>query len=411
VSRGRARSGDDAAYRERMRQAWVRARQRLAPDDLKTIEALLRQAHDEASAAAQGQDVRRSAPGEMSLVLSALDDELTAPELADDSVRVLPDGTIMGGDPYEQLDPGWLLGIVEWLHHPPDSYVPFRAGAVHQSIPDELVVGLLSDFGTGAFENGQAEAVAGALRAQRPDIVIHLGDVYYVGDAESERAHLIDAFPYGRLASYALNSNHEMYSGGTGYFEQLLDRAPGFARQGGCSFFALENESWVIVGLDTAYYADWKTMAMDGVLCDEQLSFLGDRVASGKNLLLLTHHPGLSCSDGSPAAPLWSQVTPRLDPKRLNLWYWGHNHVGYVHRRVGPVEARCIGHGALPWGPAPELAANPTILWSETHEAEPPPRMVNGFAVLRFAGGSVTEEIRDSSGRCSWSRKVEAPRG
>ena len=393
-------------YRQRVVREWTRARQRLAPDDLRTILALLQRAHDEATAGAQGAPVQRTAPSETALVLSAIHQELTAPELADGTIRVLPDGTIMGAEKYEQLDPGWLNTFVEWLHHPPETYVPFRTGAVPQPIPDELVVGLLGDWGTGAFHHGQAEAVGHALRNQRPDVSIHLGDVYHCGTPELEHAHLIEHFPYGRLASFALNSNHEMFAGGTGYFETLLDRAPGFATQGGRSFFALENDHWVIVGLDTAYHASWREMGMTGVLCDEQVEFLRARAAAKKNLVVLTHHLGLASSDGAPVEPLWSQVTASLDPERVNLWYWGHNHAGYVHRRVGPVEARCIGHGALPWGRATELASNPTVVWSEQGEAKPWPRMRNGFAVLRFSGAGVTEEIRDSTGHCGWSRTI-----
>ncbi|MFN8642332.1 MAG: metallophosphoesterase [Candidatus Binatia bacterium] len=393
-------------YHARVVRAWERARARLAPDDLQTILALLRTAHDEATAAAAGAPLRRTAPSELALVMSAIDDELTRPELADDRVRVLPDGTIMGGDAYEQLDPGWLGTFVEWLHHPPETFVPFRSGAVPQAVPDELVVGLLGDWGTGPFRHGQAEEVARALRAQRPDVTVHLGDVYHCGTPETERDHLIAGFPHGRLASFALNSNHEMFAGGAGYFETLLDQTPAFARQGGRSFFALENAHWVIVGLDSAYCADWKTMGMTGALGEEQTEFLRARAAGGKNVVVLTHHPGLASHDGTPIDPLWSQVSRQLDPGRVNRWYWGHNHAGYAHARVGPVEARCVGHGALPWGRASELDANPTVVWAERGEAHPWPRLRNGFAVLRFAGAALTEEIRDATGHCGWTRTV-----
>jgi hypothetical protein len=274
-------------------------------------------------------------------------------------------------------------------------------------MPDELVVGLLGDWGTGAFRHGQAGAVAAGLRAERPDIVVHLGDVYYAGTAEAERSHLLADFPAGRLASFALNSNHEMYAGGAGYFEQLLDESPLFAQQRACSYFGLENERCVIVGLDTAYYAEWKTMGMAGALCDQQREFLAACAATGKPVIVLSHHAGLDSADGSPIEPLWSQVSGALDPRRRNLWYWGHNHAGYAHRRVGPVEARCVGHGALPWGHASELLTNPTVVWSEQRRAPHPPRMMNGFALLRIGREAILEEIRDSSGRCGWSQTIE----
>ena len=46
----------------------------------------------------------------------------------------------------------------------------------------------------------------------------------------------------------ALNGNHEMYSGGFGYFKLIL---PAFEQDS--SYFALQNEHWLLVGLDTAY--------------------------------------------------------------------------------------------------------------------------------------------------------------
>src|SRR5207245_6113755 len=58
--------------------------------------------------------------------------------------------------------------------------------------------------------------------------------------------------------SFALNSNHEMYAGGEGYFRALLADNR-FAAQGGLSYFALENNQWLIIGLDTAYFARWSS--------------------------------------------------------------------------------------------------------------------------------------------------------
>src|SRR5580693_6732619 len=53
--------------------------------------------------------------------------------------------------------------------------------------------------------------------------------------------------------SFALNSNHDMYAHGTGYFNTAL-ASPIFASQNRCSYFALYNDRFRIVGLDTAYF-------------------------------------------------------------------------------------------------------------------------------------------------------------
>jgi hypothetical protein len=45
-----------------------------------------------------------------------------------------------------------------------------------------------------------------------------------------------------------------MYSGGDGYFVDVLTNVQ-FHAQRGLSYFALLNDSWLIVGLDSAYYS------------------------------------------------------------------------------------------------------------------------------------------------------------
>ena len=59
----------------------------------------------------------------------------------------------------------------------------------------------------------------------------------------------------------ACNGNHEMYSGGYGYFDSVL---PAFNQPSSC--FAITNEHWLIVGLDSAY--------ADHDLADEQGSWV-----------------------------------------------------------------------------------------------------------------------------------------
>ena len=53
-----------------------------------------------------------------------------------------------------------------------------------------------------------------------------------------------------------MNANHDMFTGGHGFFE-FLDTDPRFARQGGASYFALENEHWLVAALDTAW--EWNS--------------------------------------------------------------------------------------------------------------------------------------------------------
>ena len=99
----------------------------------------------------------------------------------------------------------------------------------------------------------------------KAQITVHLGDVYYAGTSDEELHLFASLWPPGSFGSFALNSNHEMYSGAKPYFLETLANDK-FLKQGGCSYFALENTNWVIVGLDSAYFSNPESMYMDGSL-------------------------------------------------------------------------------------------------------------------------------------------------
>jgi 3',5'-cyclic AMP phosphodiesterase CpdA len=120
---------------------------------------------------------------------------------------------------------------------------PFRT---HQSLDDlrfelapSATVVLVGDFGTA---KPRAIRVAQAIRAAKPDHVIHLGDIYPSGTPEIARRHFIDVWrAHGpdpaRTKYWAMNGNHEMAAEGTGYFADVLD----FCGQR-TSYFSLQNE-------------------------------------------------------------------------------------------------------------------------------------------------------------------------
>jgi hypothetical protein len=164
--------------------------------------------------------------------------------------------------------------------------------------------------------------------------------------------------------------------------------------------------------LDSAYYADELTFYMNGSLGKSaQVDFLKAQAQKGKKILLLSHHNGLS-EDGSSTTGLWNEVMacfPAGSPPAY--WYWGHKHAGVVYNPKNGVTCRCIGHGALPWGYASELV-NPNVSWFEKGNAGDPNdtlRVLNGFAVLKFAGADLTETIYDENGNPAWSKDQAEP--
>ena len=50
--------------------------------------------------------------------------------------------------------------------------------------------------------------------------------------------------------SWTVPGNHDMYTGGHGFYH-MLNKDNRFIGQNGCSYFLLENDYWQIFGLDT----------------------------------------------------------------------------------------------------------------------------------------------------------------
>jgi hypothetical protein len=243
-----------------------------------------------------------------------------------------------------------------------------------------------------------------------PQITIHLGDVYYAGTSKQEQHLLVDIWPKGSIGSLALNSNHEMYSGAKPYFKAISDTSAGakFGLQKGCSYFALENKYWVIVGLDSAYFSSAAGLYRDGSLGPPdgtQAQFLQAQVAKGKRTIVLTHHNGLS-GDGGKFLTLGDQVKGSLIPGIGPVyWYWGHVHSGiwYNPQLDGNLLCRCCGHGALPTGVASELEGK--VVWYEKRPANDPAipqRVLNGFAMLHLNGPTIEEVFYDENGGVAW---------
>ena len=196
------------------------------------------------------------------------------------------DGTLWGLGKYLQFDPGWTEALVHYFENR-DHKAPFRTTPRVIDIADTVRLGIVGDWGTGFWRAGTgAERVRDLMAADRADINIHLGDTYYAGAADEESSKLVALWPAGAQASFTLNSNHEMYDGGRAYFDVAL-AAPAFAAQGGTSYFALRNTHWLIIGLDTGYYATGE-LYLEGAIDAIQGGFLGRLGATaGDHLLAL----------------------------------------------------------------------------------------------------------------------------
>ncbi|WP_373512750.1 metallophosphoesterase [Persicitalea sp.] len=237
------------------------------------------------------------------------------------------------------------------------------------SVPsrESITLALMSDW---ASDTTESDAVAHLVARYAPDYTIHLGDVYFVGTpheiAENFTAPYASWY-YGASGSLALCGNHEMYSNGDAYYQQLLPamyiNAEGVKKSQRAAFFCLENEHWRIIGLDTGYTSVGRPFLEvlsppDCRLRDEQMDWLRDVVRLGdpedkRGLVFMSHHPYISAFREDYFKP-GEQLCELLgEAARPVIWLWGHDHrlVGY-HLGQNKTElqayGRCIGHGGMP---------------------------------------------------------------
>jgi predicted phosphodiesterase len=233
---------------------------------------------------------------------------------------------------------------------------------ITNNLPANATVALVADWGTG---QDVAKNVLAQIARKDPDVVIHLGDVYYAGTQfEVENYFLRPWRDILRLtpgaprpATYTLSGNHDMYSGGEAYYGLI-----GTLGQP-ASYFCLRNDDWQFLAIDTGLH-DCKPGGGLTFLEAREIEWLTDKInnSGGRKNILISHHQLFSAYDplngNGLNNRLYAQVQPLLD--KVLVWFWGHEHNLVIHERYNGVLARCIGYGAFPVG-INELPTHPPI--------------------------------------------------
>jgi hypothetical protein len=236
---------------------------------------------------------------------------------------------------------GWARVAWERLKHLKPHKMVRPAGGTPGPFPDVGRIAILGDWGTGLY--GAPPIARSVLKDPDPfAMLLHLGDVYYSGTENEVEERFLQQWPFrSEAVNRALNSNHEMYSGGEAYFGKTLPR---FNQEG--SYFAFQNKCWTLVGLDVAYD--------DHAIDDVQVAWLEDVLAGAgtRKVILFSHHQLYSHFELQ-GNKLWGH--PRfgamLRSKRFFAWYWGHEHRCTIFEdrdSAFGLYARCIGHGGMP---------------------------------------------------------------
>ena len=337
----------------------------------------------------------------------------------------------------------WVLPYLRDIIHQDAPYQTYPVGKTGifpiAEPPDRpLRIAVAADWGTGTLE---AETVAENMKACEPHYTLHLGDVYYMGEPGEVGENCLGTptpkyngvyWPKGSLGSFALMGNHEMYSGGHGYFQNFLTGlgliGPDHTLKDpqSASYFCLEAEHWLVLGLDTGYHSGGMPafttvpgvnnipfLNVDARFDDKMLAWLQQTIASlqakgsgHKPVLVLTHHQPMSSFEHAFKKPAEQLAQLGFLNGRDFVWLFGHEHRMTIYEKQTlastlNVYPRCIGHSGMPVEVTNLSQPDPNIRYYDPRQhpidKEDPDTKVgyNGHVVLHFDDPALTIEYRD----------------
>ena len=234
------------------------------------------------------------------------------------------------------------------------------------TIPENSKIAILGDFGTGL--NDATTLLIALMQQLQPDIIIHLGDIYYSGTQDECAAYTLafkTAFQICNRAVpvFSIPGNHEYYSGGTPFFNIVLPiNAKLFpAMNQKASFFSLRtnDNNWQLLGMDTGYNAvhnfSWTNpLVLESALAPwldfDEAEWHKDKLKNfaGKTILL-SHHQLFSSdaiindgkdvyyqtgTDKSTSTYLNTNLLEVFQPylNKVVAWFWGHEHILNIYK-------------------------------------------------------------------------------
>ena len=241
---------------------------------------------------------------------------------------------------------GWAVSFFTWI----EAIVPAgrpAAATEPEALGQNVRIAILGDFGTGLY--GAPVCSQSVSQDQDGyDLLLHLGDVYYSGLDIEVTDRFLDFWPkVNGAVSRSLNGNHEMYTGGHGYFGRLL---PAIGQK--TSYFAMQNDRWLLVGLDTAYKQDFG--GQEGVIDQDQVDWLRPifNAAGDRKVVFFSHHQPFTLLDNNHGGNLLAMLDEFLKTGKVVAWYWGHEHrcLRYDPHPKYKFKGRCVGHAGFPEG-------------------------------------------------------------
>jgi predicted phosphodiesterase len=313
---------------------------------------------------------------------------------------------------------GWIRSLLDHVDRRQAHPIVRPTTTAPDAIPDVCTIAMTADWGTGLY--GAPKIAEQMRKVGGYELLVHLGDVYYSGTEDEVQQRYLDLWPRDAgKRSIAVNSNHEMYSGGFGYFKLAL---PAIGQKS--SYLALQNANWLLVVLDTAY--------VDHDMDNEQVAWLNLVIrqstdANGgtpKKLALFSHQQLFSRLDNQ-GPKLQNALRHLLDAKAITVWYWGHEHQCVIYDRHSSfgVLGRCLGNGGIPEVRKDEVKQAPTertlegVMWKRMSATNDSPSCLaldgpnadipgeeqkfvpHGYMTLELNGPTLVERVHLANGK------------
>jgi hypothetical protein len=257
---------------------------------------------------------------------------------------------------YGTCDPLWAHCVEKYVLYfkKNKGTVPYRSGGdyvLNVPVPKKAKIAVFGDWATGTQ---LATTLLGQIARKEPDLVFHLGDIYYSGTQDEVQTRFLDVCQrvLGNTPVFSLAGNHDMYSGGQGYYwlvDQLRQQA---------SYFCLRNDNWQLLAMDTGYndFSPFSVSSNVTYLTEVEAEWHKAKLLEGRDAgrrtVLLSHHQLFSAYDaiGKGAGVnrrLLGQFQDLLD--QVEIWFWGHEHALSIYAPFqGLKRGRCLGCGAIP---------------------------------------------------------------
>lgn len=305
---------------------------------------------------------------------------------------------------------------------------------IEECFPDNATIAVIGDWGTGM---NAALILLQQIGANfQPDVLLHLGDIYYSGLPSECKTHFTDLIdkvwpdggPRKKPLVFTLDGNHDRYAGSNGgYYDLLKNLNTAAGKPQPNSYFVIRNNFWQFVAMDTGYYDSDPGATRAGTaltkLIDQEVPWHWDKLkntgtnvnktvnpSGGRGNVLLSHHQLYSFTGvGKDASGRQLAVNPYLVNQfagvfdLIDLWLWGHEHAlcifePYANGPDQPLpKGRCVGASAVPMYLAQKPVPDPNLLLPPGVKG--PPQIVPGtelgnngtvfnycYAIINLAG-------------------------